>query len=374
MHKPSTLRFIVIAAVLLLGVTWAFASTDKNPYAEFPNAEYIISAAQLQQRMNKDESLVIVDVRNDKHFDGKMIPGAIRLPWSTFRLDQSATNTGGNFIGSEKAQQILGEHGIFRNDTLILYDSVARDGGATASYLFWVLDLLGHQNMAILERGIDGWIDADGKVVNSPAKREPLLYQAPAKEIDTRKMVDDIFINRRLGDPYYQILDVRSQEEYLGQALNEGLDGTPLKGGHIPGAVNINYKDNWTDRESKGIKSYAELAELYRGLNPEIGVITYCHSARRSSFTYYILRLMGFKDLMLYDNSWYSWGRPEEFFPVETRGRALPGQDLPSVTSASSAAQSSPSSAPATSEANAAKGSETKQSDGGGKKYISCGG
>ncbi|MFO7830572.1 MAG: rhodanese-like domain-containing protein [Desulfuromonadaceae bacterium] len=369
MHKPSTLRFIVIAAVLLLGVTWAFASTDKSPYAKFPNAQYIINANQLQQRMNADESLVIVDVRNDKHFDGKMIPGAIRLPWSTFRLDQSATNTGGNFIGSEKAQQLLGEHGIFRNDTVILYDSVAHDGGATASYLFWVLDLLGHKNMAILERGIDGWIDADGKVVNSPAKREPLLYQAPAKEIKTRKMVDDIFINRRLGDPYYQILDVRSQEEYLGEALNEGLDGTPLKAGHIPGAVNINYKDNWSDKESKGIKSYAALAELYRGLNPEIGVITYCHSARRSSFTYYILRLMGFKDLMLYDNSWYSWGRPEEFFPVETRGRALPGQDLPSVSSAASAVQSQSSSAPSTPEAKAAK-----EADSGGKKYISCGG
>ncbi|MFN2256853.1 MAG: sulfurtransferase [Desulfuromonadaceae bacterium] len=369
MHKPSTVRFIVIAAVLLLGVTWAFASTDKSPYAKFPNAQYIISAEQLQQRMNANESLVIVDVRNDKHFDGKMIPGAIRIPWSTFRLDQSATNTGGNFVGSEKAQQIFGEHGIFRNDTVILYDSVARDGGATASYVFWVFDLLGHKNMAILERGIDGWIDAGNKVVNSPAKREPLLYQAPAKEIDTRKMLDDIFINRRLGDPYYQILDVRSQEEYLGQALNEGLDGTPLKAGHIPGAININYKNNWTDKDSKGIKSYAELAELYRGLDPNIGVITYCHSARRGSFTYYILRLMGFKDLMLYDNSWYSWGRPGAFFPVETQAQLLPGQSLPKVDPKSDSSKGARKSAPAEPQAKT-----QESSDGGGKKYISCGG
>jgi thiosulfate/3-mercaptopyruvate sulfurtransferase len=369
MHKPSSLRFIVIAAVLLLGVTWAFASTDKAPYADFPNSQYIINAEQLQQRMDSDKSLVIVDVRDDKHFDGKMIPGSIRLPWSSFRMDQSATNTGGNFICSEKAQQILGEHGIFRNDTVILYDSVARDGGATASYLFWVLDLLGHKNMAILERGIDGWIDGGGEVVNSPAKREPLLYQAPAKEIDTRKIADDNFVSRRLGDPYYQILDVRSQEEYLGQALNEGLDGTPLKAGHIPGAVNINYKDNWTDKDSKGIKSYAELVELYRGLDPNIGVITYCHSARRSSFTYYILRLMGFKDVMVYDNSWYSWGRPEAFFPVETKAQVLPGQSMPKVDTRAGASQGATKSAPTEPQA------KTQEStDGGGKKYISCGG
>lgn len=369
MHKPSSLRFIVIATLLLLGVTWAFASTEKGPYAQFPNAHYIINAAELQLRIKTDKSLVIVDVRNDKHFDGKMIPGAIRLPWSSFRMDQSATNTGGNFICSEKAQKILGEHGIFRNDTVILYDSVARDGGATASYLFWVLDLLGHKNMAILERGIDGWMDAGGEVVNSPAKREPLLYQAPAKEIDTRKMADDTFINRRLGDPYYQILDVRSQEEYLGQALNEGLDGTPLKAGHIPGAVNINYKDNWTDKDSKGIKSYAELAELYRGLDPNIAVITYCHSARRSSFTYYILRLMGFRDVVLYDNSWYSWGRPEAFFPVETKAQLLPGQSLPKLAPKPDSAKGAAK--PAAAEPQAKTQETSDDSD---KKYISCGG
>jgi thiosulfate/3-mercaptopyruvate sulfurtransferase len=137
MTRPSPLRFTVIAAVLLLGVSWAFASTSSNPYAEFHNAQYIINAKQLQQRMDTDKSLIIVDVRNDRYFDGKMIPGAIRMPWSMFRQDQSATNTGGNFICSNKAQEILGEHGIFRNDTVILYDSVARDGGATASYVFW---------------------------------------------------------------------------------------------------------------------------------------------------------------------------------------------------------------------------------------------
>jgi len=373
MTRPSPLRFTVIAAVLLLGVSWAFASTSSNPYADFPNAQFIINAEQLQERLNQDKSLIVVDVRDDKDFDGKMIPGAIRLPWSSFRQDHSATNTGGNFICSNKAQQILGEHGIFRNDTIVLYDSVAEDGGATASYLFWVLDMLGHKNIAILERGIDAWIEAGGDVVNAPAKREPLLYQAPASEIDTRKMADDAFISQRLGDPYYQIVDARSPEEYLGQALNTGLDGTSLKAGHIPGAVNINYKLNWTDKDTKGIKSYAELAELYRGLDPDIGVIAYCHSARRSSFTYYILRLMGFKDVMVYDKSWYSWGRPEEFFPVETRARTLPGQSLPEVKSEPETQKTTSSSGPAD-KPEPREGKSGNNSEGGGKKYISCGG
>ena len=103
---------------------------------------------------------MIVDVRTDEYFDGKLIPGAIRLPWSQFRREDQATNMDGLFVGPAEAQRILGQHGLFRNDRIVLYDSIARDGGATASYLFWVLDLLGHENMAILERGIDGWLDA----------------------------------------------------------------------------------------------------------------------------------------------------------------------------------------------------------------------
>jgi hypothetical protein len=44
MTRPSPLRFTVIAAVLFLGVSWAFASTSSNLYAEFPNAQCIINA------------------------------------------------------------------------------------------------------------------------------------------------------------------------------------------------------------------------------------------------------------------------------------------------------------------------------------------
>jgi thiosulfate/3-mercaptopyruvate sulfurtransferase len=375
MQKPHSVRYLLIALALLFGVSWAFAAVEATKAPAYPNSSYLITADQLRQR-SQDEPVVIIDVRSDEHFDGKMIPGAIRLPWSLFRQDYSATNIGGTFIGTAEAQKILGRHGIFRNDQIVLYDSIARDGGATASYLFWILDLLGHKKMAVLERGIDGWLDAGGEVVNSPAQREPLLYQAPAKEIDTRKIADEAFILPRLGDPYYQLIDVRSEEEYLGKALNTGLDGTPLKAGHIPGAYNINYENNWVDKQGKAIKSYAGLAELYRGLDPDKAAIVYCHSGRRGSFSYFILRLMGFEDVQLYDNSWYGWGRPERFYPTETAPRQISGQELPTPGKRNPSESAGRKSEPA------AEAGQTPQKNApdasadstGGKKYISCGG
>jgi thiosulfate/3-mercaptopyruvate sulfurtransferase len=51
---------------------------------------------------------------------------------------------------------------------------------------------------------------------------------------------------------------------------------------------------------------------MYRGLNPTAGVILYCHSARRGSFGYFVLRLLGFEDVMLYDNSWFDWALKDQ--------------------------------------------------------------
>jgi thiosulfate/3-mercaptopyruvate sulfurtransferase len=268
----------------------------------------------------------------------------------------------GLFVGAVEAQKVLGRAGISRPDDLVLYDSIARDGGATASYVFWVLDLLGHKKMRILERGIDSWVESGGEVSTEPRKLESSLYQALSEEIDLRKTADGNFIYSRLGDPHYQIVDVRSREEYLGEKANKALDGGPLKPGHIPTAININYKDNWADPESKKIKSYEQLQELYRGLDSSKSVITYCHSARRSSFSYFILNLMGFHDVILYEPSWFEWGSPSRFFPVELKENLPSGTKLPEAVGAvdktqKSVRKTSPEKSPA--------------SKGG---YVSCGG
>lgn len=369
MQKPSFARLTAIALALVLGVWWALASAapeEKN----YPNSHYLLSAAELMQR-HQQEPLVIVDVRTDEYFDGKLIPGAIRMPWSQFRREDPAGNRGGMFVGSAEAQNILGRHGLFRNDMIVLYDSLARDGGATASYLFWVLDMLGHEKMAVLEQGIDGWLAAGGKVVNQPQKREPLLYQAPSEELKARRLADEAFIYPRLGDPYYQILDVRSEAEYLGNKLNTGLDGSPLKAGHIPGAFNINYETNWVDAKSQAMKSYTELGEMYRGLNPTAGVIVYCHSARRASFGYFVLRLLGFEDVLLYDSSWFGWGRPDRYYPVEITANLLRGQTPPKVKQVATPAGNT-----GDGQAASRQKSEVQKSPSNNRKegYISCGG
>jgi thiosulfate/3-mercaptopyruvate sulfurtransferase len=330
LQRNHLIRYLVIGVVLVLGIYWSLASAQPGTAEQSYPREYLVTGGWLKNHL-QDPGLIVVDVRTDEHFDNELIPGAVRLPWSSFRYTDTARGIGGKFVGIEQAQEILGSAGLSRTDSLVLYDSVERDGGATASYVFWVLDLLGHPDKKILERGIDGWTAAGGEVTAKQRQIDPLLYQAPAGDIRMRHWVEGDFIENRLGDPYYQILDVRSREEYLGETPNVGVDGQVLKLGHIPTAVNVDYRLNWVDAESKAFKSYRELLELYRGFDPARAVVTYCHSARRGSFGYFALRLMGFNDVRLYDGSWFEWGHPELFYPVETRENRPAGSALPEM-------------------------------------------
>jgi thiosulfate/3-mercaptopyruvate sulfurtransferase len=358
MKDKLVYKHIVIAGVMLLGVLWAFISAAQKQ-SSYPNAEFITDAQWLKAHL-QDKDLVIADVRTGNYFDNQLIPGAIRLVWSDFRFNDIGKNLASTFVGVNQAQDILGRHGIARSDTVVLYDSAERDGGATASYVFWVLDILGHEKKMILERGIDGWKEAGFELAAKPAKPKPLLYQAMSEDIQNEKLIDGDFVYKRLGDYYYQIVDVRSQAEYIGEKGTKGLDGSPLKLGHIPTAVNINYQAAWTDLKTRHLKAYPELQALYRGLDPAKGVIVYCASGRRSSFSYFVLRLMGFNVVYTYEPSWKEWGNPENFFPVETRQNRLAGDRLPeSVKTNGQARKSVEGEKPA------------KPSSGG---YVSCGG
>ncbi len=357
MKQNHTLRFLVIACLLAGGVLWSLSSATAARQAGFPNARLLATGAWLKAHIN-DANLVVVDVRNDKDQDGRVIPGSIRLPWKDLRTHDQARGIADVFIGTDAAQAVVGQAGISREATVVVYDSVKSDGGATASYVFWALEMLGHKNVKLLERGIDGWADAGGAIAAEHKKAEPVLYQAPASELKLRHDADGPFIQSRLGDPHYTVLDVRSREEYLGEKLNKGLDGGELKSGHIPTAFNVEYKLNWASPDTKALKSYDELLELYRGLDPMNTIFVYCHSGRRGSFSYFVLRLLGFEEVALFSNSWNEWGSQQFFFPVEMRENKAVGGDLPTPVKKAEASTSEP-------------GAEGGKAKGG---YVSCGG
>jgi thiosulfate/3-mercaptopyruvate sulfurtransferase len=109
---------------------------------------------------------------------------------------------------------------------------------------------------------------------------------------------------RRLEEGTVAILDVRTRGEYEGSA---GYPCDPRQG-HIPGAVHIDWEDLFAG-EGRPQDRATVLALLdARGVDPELELVTYCHSGQRSSFAAAALRAAGL-EVENYEGSWHEWSR-----------------------------------------------------------------
>jgi len=103
-----------------------------------------------------------------------------------------------------------------------------------------------------------------------------------------------------------------------------------LRGGRIPGAVNVPYEANWLDpdtprklqrkqvdnKDGMALKPRDALRELYAALDPDKETIVYCQSGSRAAESATVLQDLGFKDVKIYDGSWLAWGNTFDA-PVE---------------------------------------------------------
>jgi thiosulfate/3-mercaptopyruvate sulfurtransferase len=83
-----------------------------------------------------------------------------------------------------------------------------------------------------------------------------------------------------------------------------------LRGGHIPGALNIPWKR--AVAEDGTFKPADELRAIYeeeQGLAVDQNIVTYCRIGERSSHTWFVLTyLLGYPNVRNYDGSWTEWG------------------------------------------------------------------
>jgi thiosulfate/3-mercaptopyruvate sulfurtransferase len=98
------------------------------------------------------------------------------------------------------------------------------------------------------------------------------------------------------------ILDARSPEEFRGEDVRAKYSG------HIPGAVHIDWRENFTT--TTVLKDPGTLKTLYesKGVTPDKEVIAHCQTGQRSSVSYWTLRLLGYPKVGNYAGSWVEWG------------------------------------------------------------------
>jgi len=244
-----------------------------------------------------------VDMSSRAAYEAGHIPGAVHLDYD--RIVASEGPVSGLLPAESTFRSTLAELGIGPNSRVVAYDDSA---GLTASRLLWTLSVCGIENWSLLDGGRQAWQRAGFELEPGTVDPDPAPAFARYRGQD---LADCETIREKLEDADTVLLDVRSPAEFT------GTDRRSARGGHIPGAVNYEWSralDPRTGRFRPAAAIREELAEL--GVTPDREVITYCQSHRRSSFSYVLLRVLGFKNVAGYPGAWSDWGNHEDT-PVE---------------------------------------------------------
>jgi thiosulfate/3-mercaptopyruvate sulfurtransferase len=284
----------------------------------------LVTAPELRELASADpDRLRMVDCRwylgkpgaGRRAYDDGHLPGAIHLDLDADMADQGGYGAPGRHpLPSPAAFAArLGRAGIGDEHLVVAYDDV---GGWVAARLWWMLDNLGHRDVAVLDGGIAAWTEAGGALtMDVPAWPEAELHLADAwSGVITR---DEL--KSRLGSVV--LLDARAAPRYRGEV--EPID--PVAG-HIPTARSAPIDGNLVDGRFRSAGELRERFALLGADGSEGPVVTSCGSGTSAIHHTIAMRLAGLPDPILYVGSYSEWSRSGE--PVATGDE--PGEPPPS--------------------------------------------
>lgn len=176
------------------------------------------------------------------------------------------------------------------------------EGGGWAGRLLWTLDCIGRRDWGYLNGGLHAWHGAGLPLEQGLADTPPATHPVTVT-LDRAPIAEQADVLAAIDDDDVQIWDVRSAAEYA------GLRRAAARVGHIPGALNTDWLQlQDPDRQLRLIEDLpAFLAQAGLAVDSK-QIITHCQTHHRSSLSYLVGRLLGFRSIRAYHGSWSEWG------------------------------------------------------------------
>ncbi len=259
--------------------------------------DYFVSTQWLGDHRDK---AVVVDVRKGPLYLLGHIDGAHHVKRDEFLETRNGVKS--LVPGSAKTAALLGRLGVTPETPVVVY---AEDNNPYAARLVWSLHYNGHKNAYVLDGGYDKW-SVEGRATSLFPTAAPVAVDYRLNEqteyLDARADAD--YVYTRLENPGVVVWDTRRSAEY------EGTEVRADRGGHIPGAVHLNWEDLQTEVNGvKVLKNRSEIIALLqsKGITSEKEIIAHCQTGIRSSYATLVLLGLGYQRASNYDGSWIEW-------------------------------------------------------------------
>lgn len=251
------------------------------------------------------KDILIVDLGKADTYRKLHIPGAVFVDYGQIVAENKPVM--GLLPDDATLQRIFSALGIGPDTHVVAYDD---EGGGRASRFLWTLEVAGHTRFSLLNGGLHAWANEGHPYDDAPVTPAAAAFRVAHNDAP---VADSAYIRARLDHPGVGLLDVRSAQEFTG--ARRFAD----RGGHIPGAVNLEWTQAMDQTRNLRFKPDEELEHLFAriGITPEREIITYCQSHHRSAHTYIVLRHLGFPRVKGYPGSWSDWGN-NPGLPVES--------------------------------------------------------
>ncbi len=272
---------------------------------KFMDLGYLITAPELATRLN---DVTLVDLRPAEDFAVGHIAGSTHVDIYGVSLNDSSEAPLNSFLAIFRV--LFGSRGVRSDRPVVIYD---HESGERAARAVWLLAVLGHPDVRILDGGAQAWIASGQKLVRlsdapppvDPTKAPPT--PPPFRGTQNLDLLATRFdVERAIDDPEYVIVDVRRESEYRGTEKRARRVGT------IPGAVHLFWREHLD--ANGAFRKPDEIRALYesKGVTPDKIVIPLCHGGYRSASTFIALKSLGYPRVRNYVSAWGEWGNRDD--------------------------------------------------------------
>lgn len=227
------------------------------------------------------------------------IPGALHADLNRDLADLGKTGQGRHPLpDSDAFAATLGRWGIAPDTQVVVYD--AADGSMAAARLWWLLRLIGHARVAVLDGGVAAWQAAGLALTTEQPVVEPLPPYPGRFDRARIATVDEVAA--RLKHAPGWLLDARAGERFRGDV--EPLD--PVAG-HVPGAVNRPFALNVADGRLRPAPDLRAALQPLIGTHAPEQVVLMCGSGVTACHLLLAMEVAGLHGAKVYADSWSGW-------------------------------------------------------------------